>query len=75
MPPEILSPQDFENLLSLHAASNLEYTSSSDTPLIRLLATIDREQLSQLMTEQRYQPGEIVCWEDDAGDAMYLAQR
>jgi signal transduction histidine kinase len=74
MSPESLSPQDFERLLALHAGSAPEYIPAPDTPLMRLLATIDRHQLSRLMTERRCQPGEVICWEGDAGDAMYLIQ-
>ncbi|MBN1562628.1 MAG: cyclic nucleotide-binding domain-containing protein [Anaerolineae bacterium] len=72
MPPEILSTPEFERLLALHDEADLEYTSSPDTPLMRLLTTIDRGQLSQLITEQHCQPGEVICWEGDTGDAMYL---
>ncbi len=71
MHPEILSPQQLDDLLTCYAHSRPEGT-PDDTPLMRLLATIDRDQLSQIMTEQRCQPGEVICWEGDSGDAMYL---
>jgi signal transduction histidine kinase len=72
MSPEILSPQELERLLKLHADSKPEFVPISDMPLVRLLSNIDREELSRLMTEQHCRPGEILFWEGDRGDAMYL---
>jgi signal transduction histidine kinase len=72
MPPEILSPQELERLLERQTDSKPDFISPSDMSLVRLLSNIDREQLSRLMTEQHCVPGEILFWEGDSGDAMYL---
>jgi signal transduction histidine kinase len=44
----------------------------SDTPFFRQLVSTERELLADLMTEQRYEAGEIVVHEGDQGDAMFI---
>lgn len=72
MRAEMLSPEELERLLALDAPSELSFSSPADSLLVQLFASIDRTQLSQLMTERECQPGEVLCWEGDRGDAMYL---
>lgn len=72
MTSDILSPAELEHLLSLDTSTDPSLAEPVDSPLVRLLANIDRTQLSQLMTERQCVPGEVLCWEGDVGDAMYL---
>lgn len=73
MVPQILTPQELENLLSIRPiVSESANNGGLGSPFLRLLATAGRELLSQLMTEQTYQPGEIIFQEGEVGDTMYI---
>ena len=45
---------------------------ATDTPFFRQLVSTGRDLLAELLTEVRYEPGEIVVQEGDAGDAMFI---
>lgn len=72
MTSQILSPDQLARLQTIEPDMESYLASPADSPLMRLLTTIDRDQLNQLMTDHRCVPGEIICLEGDDGDAMYL---
>jgi signal transduction histidine kinase len=72
MGSQALTPSELEQLLDSHPVLSDIWTAPPESPLVRLLASMDRDLLTQLMTEHRYSPGEIVCEEGERGDAMYL---
>jgi signal transduction histidine kinase len=45
---------------------------AATSSLMKMLATLDRQLLKELMTEQRFAPGDIVFCEGDPGDALYI---
>lgn len=66
-----LTAQELEHLLE-SPDSSADLLPTSDQTLLHLLASLDREILDSLMTEERYAPGQIVCIEGEAGDATYV---
>lgn len=73
MTPQRLSTQEVDHLLEAYTDLGADLTTeSSDPSLMRLLASIDRNTLSRLMTEHRYEPGEIIFYEGENGDAMCI---
>ncbi len=72
MAPEILSAQELDRLLGNRPALLKTSRVMSDWSLLKLLASTDREALTQLMTEQHHVKGEIVFREGDTGDATYI---
>ena len=67
-----LTSQELVRLLAHETNSTETFTPLPDSPLLRLLASLDRDLLTQFMTEQTREPGEIICQEGHRGDAMYL---
>jgi len=69
---ELVSPEMLEFFLAsreIHPEdSEIVYTS----PLVELLVSADRDQLSPSFTEHSYTRGEVIFHEGDEGDAMYL---
>lgn len=61
-----------DQLARLHPTSTEPLASVPDSALLQLLASIDRDQLEQFMTEHLYKPGELIFREGEKGDAMYL---
>jgi signal transduction histidine kinase len=61
-----------DELARLQPDSIEPLASAPDPSLLQLLASIERSQLDQLMSEHYYQPGTIICREGDEGNAMYL---
>ncbi len=45
---------------------------AATTSLMKLLSTLDRRLLQDIMTEQRHEPGDIIFSEDDPGNALYI---
>ena len=72
MSVEKLTEQEFDTLLQHLPAGPEMRESSSDSPLLRLFASISRDRRADLMTERRCEPGEIVFKEGEGGDAMYV---
>jgi signal transduction histidine kinase len=73
MAREILTPEELNRLLDMQSPYVEElFAPVPDSPLLRLLASIDRNTLNQLMTENYFEPGEIVCYEGERGDALFL---
>lgn len=45
---------------------------ASGSGLVKLLSTVDRSLLNEIMTEQHFAAGDIIFGEGDSGDALYL---
>ena len=72
MRPRRLSDEALERILA-HSRSEVGFPpSDQQNTLMRLLLTVDRQLLSRLLVEQRYERGEVLFWEGERGDAMYL---
>jgi signal transduction histidine kinase len=71
MTRDMLTPDELDRLLSLAVEEDV-FTPPPESPLLRLLASLDRSTLNQLITEHIIEPGEIICYEGDRGSAMYL---
>jgi signal transduction histidine kinase len=71
MSPQRLTPAELDHLLATPSPFQSSPT-TSDPSLLRLLASVDRDALAQLITDHQYQPGEIIFEEGESGDSMYL---
>ncbi len=71
MASQILTPQELDHLRAAYATS-AEPTAKLNSPVLSLLAAINRELRTQWLVEQQYVPGEIIFKEGDVGDAMYV---
>ena len=70
---QTLSPQEFERVLNAPSPrTEVAFDGGLGSPFLRLLATAGREQLSRLITEKTYAPGDIIFKEDEIGLAMYI---
>jgi signal transduction histidine kinase len=67
-----LTQHELENLRALQPDMTRLDSQPSDSPLLKLLASIDRNRLEQLIIERSCEPGEIICREGALGDALYL---
>ena len=67
----MLVPQQLQQLLSIQHGTE-EAHPDLDSPFLRLLASIERGQRSQLLSERRCAPGEFIVCEGEPGDALYL---
>jgi signal transduction histidine kinase len=72
MSSQVLSTQELDRLLELYPAWMDPSNKSAGAALIQILASIDRDALAQMMTEERFSKGEIVFHEGKPGDSMYL---
>lgn len=72
MSPRQISPEELERLLTLDAPEEDTRVSPSDSPLLRLLSSVDRGLLNNLLTEHYFERGDVVFAEGEPGDAMYL---
>jgi signal transduction histidine kinase len=73
MPREMLTSEELDRLLAMQPpGEEALFTPPPDSPLLRQLASLDRNTLNQLMTEYHVEPGEIICYEGERGDAMFL---
>ncbi len=70
---QTLSPQEFERVLNApFPKGEVAFNGGLGSPFLRLLATAGRKQLSKLITEKTYTPGDIIFKEGDIGLAMYI---
>ncbi|MBN1565605.1 MAG: cyclic nucleotide-binding domain-containing protein [Anaerolineae bacterium] len=67
-----LTPEELTRLLARKAMEEEPVTPPGRSPWLPLFASLDRSALSHLMSEVTFAPGEIVCLEGEAGDAMFL---
>lgn len=69
MTAHLLPPQKLNLLLTTPTSSALGV---ADSPILTILAAINREVLDRVMTEHHYSTGAIIFNEGDVGDAMYI---
>jgi signal transduction histidine kinase len=69
---DTLTQQELERLWQIQAEIESSLPVSTDTTLLRILASLDRNVLNQLITEHAYRPGEIICREGENGDSLFL---
>lgn len=67
-----LSNEEFANLLSAQPEPVDPAATAAGTAFMELLSTVDRTLLQEVMTELRYEPGDIILREGAVGDAMFL---
>lgn len=72
MSPRQLSSEALARLLALESPVEAPFFSPSDSPLLRLLSSVDRDLLNALLTEHHFDRGDVICAEGEPGDAMYL---
>jgi signal transduction histidine kinase len=68
----ILTPEQLNRLLAIQPATQDESQPDLDSPFLRLLASMERQRLSRLLTERRCVRGEVVVREGEPGNAMYM---
>lgn len=71
MTAEILPLLELQRLVAA-APAPIEPMPITDSPLLRLLASLERDLLATLMTERHCTAGEVIFREGASGDAMYL---
>jgi len=67
---EKLNESELQTILAAHPPEDFEAT--PDTLLLSHLSSIDRELRKDLMSEEHYLAGEVICREDENGDAAFL---
>lgn len=67
-----ITSQELDRLLATPPETSVLTTTGSEAPVLQLLAAVDRDAQAKLITEQPYEPGDIVFNEGDLGDAMYI---
>jgi signal transduction histidine kinase len=72
MAPEIITPEQLENLLSAEASLYEAPETTYNSPFLHLLVSADRGQLTQSFREFNFAPGEVVFYDGDEGDTMFL---
>ncbi len=72
MTVQTISTEQLHRLSTISASPNRGIDVGLDSPVLRVLAKVGRDLLSQLITESQYQPGELVFREGDNGFAMYI---
>jgi signal transduction histidine kinase len=72
MSSQVLSTQELDRLLELYPAWMDPSNKSTGAALIQILASIDRDALAQMMTEEHFSKGTIVFHEGEPGHSMYL---
>lgn len=72
MAPEIITPEQLENLLSAEASLYEAPETTYNSPFLHLLVSADRGQLTQSFREFNFAPGEVVFHDGDEGDTMFL---
>ncbi len=72
MRPRRLSPAVLEHILTHARPHSDRPTNTKKNALLRLLLTVNRQLLNRVLVEQFYQRGDVLFWEGERGDAMYL---
>ena len=72
MTVEKLSKEELDSILAGLPEVVDPSTESTDTSMMRLLTTVSREVLQELMEAVEFQPGDVVIREGEVGDCMYL---
>lgn len=69
---QILSPAQIQRLSEAHADATNGNNQAINPPLLRLLSSMDRQQLNLLLSERRCVPGEVVLRQGGTGDNLYV---
>lgn len=69
---KILTPEQIQRLNEAQHDLPENRSAEADSPLLRLLSSIKRQQLNQLLTEKRCVPGEVIIEEGQPGDSLYM---
>ncbi len=69
---QILTSEELERILAVRPATAELFATTPDSYFLDLLTSIDRSLLNRLMSERKYERGEIIFKEGDRGDSMYL---
>lgn len=67
-----LNAAELNHLLSLQPETSLAHENMLDASFLDLLLSLGRQNLSLIMQEETYFPGDLVFQEGEAGDALYL---
>ena len=67
-----LSTIEFETILNEFPEGVDPATTATDTSFMRLLSTVNRDELDSVMVEETFEPGDIIMREGEMGDTMYL---
>jgi diguanylate cyclase (GGDEF)-like protein len=72
--PQFLSVSHFDRLLFAIKQFSCPSIPSEDGILLGQLITSERSHWAHLFSERQCAPGEVICWENDPGDSMYIVQ-
>ncbi len=72
MPTDKLSAAELDTILKELPEEVDLSTTASDTSFMRLLSTVNRDELDSVMVEEMFEPGDIIMREGEMGDCMYL---
>ncbi len=72
MRPRQLAPEVLERIVAQTPPELSAHANSAQNTLLRLLLSVDRQLLARVLVEQSYRRGEVLFWEGERGDAMYL---
>lgn len=67
-----ISSEDLKNILATEVYATESVKSAANSDFVRILSRLNRSQVQEMMTDHRYQAGEIIFCEGDEGDALYL---
>jgi signal transduction histidine kinase len=67
-----LTPEELDHLLKILPDPTEANEPLSNLSFLQLFVPLGREQLSRLITEQTCKAGEVLFWENEPGDAMYI---
>ena len=67
-----LAPAELKRLTDTLPSETDIASSVADTPFFRHLVSTGREALSEVLTEERYEAGDIIVQEGDSGDTMFI---
>ncbi len=72
MRPRRLSPEVLDRIVAHTPPTAHTPPRADQNTLLRLLLTVERQLLSRILIEKHYTRGDVLFWEGERGDAMYL---
>lgn len=74
MPPEKITPQQLEQLQKAEARAHTSdpHEGVYSSPILRLITSSARGPLSRSVVEESFNAGEVIFYEGDQGESMYL---
>jgi len=67
-----LTAEELNHLLEILPDPTEANEPLSNLSFLQMFMPLGREQLNRLITEQTFHPGEVLFWENEPGDAMYI---